>query len=254
MHLVSGTPKVLPGGTFEYTASRDAGGYVVDPDHPIKVGTNGVLIIRDLPYGRYEVTETSADDPMYVLEHAFVDVGEHNGNNGGKVNETGLFGGYNKGGTNVIGGAANGTGDYWNNRYDGNIRDKIKTNKIKLVKVDSETGKNIPLKGTKVFIRYKGNPDYTDEENQNATATAVPRSRASTTVSCRTQSRLILRARTIPLNLTKTARASFRMNCRMASTKFWNGCCRTATMWVSTAQMAWQRTITSAISQKDSLP
>ena len=166
VHLVSGTPKVLSGGTFEYTASRDVGGYVVDPDHPIKVGTNGVLIIRDLPYGRYEVTETSADDPMYVLEHAFVDVGEHNGNNGGKVNETGLFGGYNKGGTNVIGGVANGTGDYWNNRYDGNIRDKIKTNKIKLVKVDSETGKNIPLKGTKVFIRYKGNPDYTDEENQ----------------------------------------------------------------------------------------
>ena len=32
--------------------------------------------------------------------------------------------------------------------------------------MDSETGKNIPLKGTKVFIRYKGNPDYTDEENQ----------------------------------------------------------------------------------------
>ena len=166
IHLVSGTPKVLPGGTYEYTASRDSGGYVVDPDHPIQVGTNGVLIIKDLPFGRYEVTETSADDPMYVLEHGFVDVQEHNGNNGGRVNDTGLFGGYDKKGTNDIGAVSNGTGDYWNNRYDGNIRDKIKTNKIKVVKVDSETGKTVRMKGTKIFIRYKGNPDYTDEENR----------------------------------------------------------------------------------------
>ena len=166
IHLISGTPKVLPGGTYEYTASRDSGGYVVDPDHPIQVGTNGVLIIKDLPFGRYEVTETSADDPMYVLEHAFVDVQEHNGNNGGRVNDTGLFGGYDKKGTNDIGAVSNGTGDYWNNRYDGNIRDKIKTNKIKVVKVDSETGKTVRMKGTKIFIRYKGNPDYTDEENR----------------------------------------------------------------------------------------
>ncbi len=166
IHLVSGTPKVLPGGTYEYTVSRDSGGYVVGPDHPIKVGTNGVLIIKDLPFGRYEVTETAADDPMYVLEHAFVDVQEHNGNNGSRVNDTGLFGGYDKKGTNDIGAVSNGTGDYWNNRYDGNIRDKIKTNKIKVVKVDSETGKTVRMKGTKIFIRYKGNPDYTDEENR----------------------------------------------------------------------------------------
>ena len=166
IHLVSGTPKVLPGGTYEYTVSRDSGGYLVGPDHPIKVGTNGVLIIKDLPFGRYEVTETAADDPMYVLEHAFVDVQEHNGNNGSRVNDTGLFGGYDKKGTNDIGAVSNGTGDYWNNRYDGNIRDKIKTNKIKVVKVDSETGKTVRMKGTKIFIRYKGNPDYTDEENR----------------------------------------------------------------------------------------
>lgn len=166
IHLVSGTPKVLPSGTYEYTASRDSGGYVVDPDHPIRVGTNGVLIIKDLPFGRYEVTETAADDPMYVLEHAFVDVQEHNGNNGGRVNDTGLFGGYDKKGTNDIGTVSNGTGDYWNNRYDGNIRDKIKSNKVKVIKVDSETGKIVRMKGTKIFIRYKGNPDYTDEENQ----------------------------------------------------------------------------------------
>ena len=166
IHLVSGTPKVLPGGTYEYTVSRDSGGYVVGSDHPIKVGTNGVLIIKDLPFGRYEVTETAADDPMYVLEHAFVDVQEHNGNNGSRINDTGLFGGYDKKGTNDIGAVSNGTGDYWNNRYDGNIRDKIKTNKIKVVKVDSETGKTVRMKGTKIFIRYKGNPDYTDEENR----------------------------------------------------------------------------------------
>lgn len=166
LHLVSGTPKVLSGGTYEYTASRDEGGYVADEEHPIKVGTNGVFIIRDVPFGRYEITEVKADDPMYVLEHFFVDVEEHKGNNGERVKDTGLFGGYQKMGTNPIGNAANGTGDYFNNRYDANVRDKIKENKIKVVKVDSETGKTVRLKGTKIFIRYKGNPDYTDEENQ----------------------------------------------------------------------------------------
>ena len=58
--------------------------------------------------------------------------------------------------------------DFFNNRYQLNIRDKIKENVIKIVKVDSETGKQIPLKGTKIFIRYKGNPDLTDEENEKA--------------------------------------------------------------------------------------
>ena len=71
-------------------------------------------------------------------------------------------------GTNAIGASANGTGDFFNNRYQLNIRDKIKENVIKIVKVDSETGKQIPLKGTKIFIRYKGNPDLTDEENEKA--------------------------------------------------------------------------------------
>ena len=166
IHLVSGEPEVLTGGTYQYTASRDSGSYTADREHPISVGTNGTLIVKDLPYGRYEVIEVSADDPMYVLEHGFVDVGEHNGNNGQKVAESGLFSGYDKSGTNQIGSAANGTGDYWNNRYDANIRDKVKSNKIKVVKVDSETGKTVRLAGTKVFIRYKGNPDYSDEENQ----------------------------------------------------------------------------------------
>ena len=75
---------------------------------------------------------------------------------------------YGTNGTNAIGASANGTGDFFNNRYQLNIRDKIKENVIKIVKVDSETGKQIPLKGTKIFIRYKGNPDLTGEENEKA--------------------------------------------------------------------------------------
>ena len=83
---------------------------------------------------------------------------EHNGNNG-PVNGQGSFGGHDKTGISPSGGSASGSGDYWNNRYDVNIRDKIKENKVKIVKTDSETGKKIPfVEGTKIFIRYKGNP------------------------------------------------------------------------------------------------
>lgn len=166
IHLASGTPVVLSGGTHQYTVSRDAGAVVNDETNPMKVGTNGTLVVKDVPYGTYIVTEVSADDPKYVLEQFKVVVGEHNGNGGAPVNQTGLFAGYGTAGTNSIGSTALGTGDYYNNRYDVNLRDKIKSNVIKLEKVDSETGKPIPLAGTKVYIRYKGNPDYTDAENQ----------------------------------------------------------------------------------------
>ena len=176
VHLESAAPTVLEGGTHQYTVSRGPGiaNNTLNGGLGMKVGTNGQILIKDLPYGRYEVTEVQADNPKYVLEKFTVVVSEHNGESGanvmygskGAVPDEGTYSEYGKAGTNPIGAKSNGTGDYYNNRYDVNLRDKIKENVVKIEKVDSETGKRIPLAGTKVYIRYKGNPDYTDEENK----------------------------------------------------------------------------------------
>ena len=174
IHLKSMTPKKGTGGTNIYTVSREPG-IRNDENNPMTVGTNGQLMVTDLPYGEYIVTEVSADDPMYVLEQFTVVVAEHNGDGDsntriayeaqGSVPLTGKWTGYNKTGDNQ-GISVSGTGDFYNNLYQVNLRDKIKSNQIKLEKRDSETGKIVRLAGTKVFIRYKGNPDYTDEENR----------------------------------------------------------------------------------------
>ena len=178
VHLTSETPAVSLEGTHIFTASRGVGvpNNTLNGGLGMKVGTNGQILLRDLPYGTYELTEVKADDPKFVLERTIVVVSEHD--NGaakripygtqGSVPANGAYAGYAANGTNAIGASANGTGDFFNNRYQLNIRDKIKENVIKIVKVDSETGKQIPLKGTKIFIRYKGNPDLTDEENEKA--------------------------------------------------------------------------------------
>lgn len=178
VHLTSETPAVSLEGTHIFTASRGVGiaNNTLNGGLGMKVGTNGQILLRDLPYGTYELTEVKADDPKFVLERTIVVVSEHD--NGaakripygtqGSVPANGVYAGYGTNGTNAIGANANGTGDFFNNRYQLNIRDKIKENVIKIVKVDSETGKQIPLKGTKIFIRYKGNPDLTDEENEKA--------------------------------------------------------------------------------------
>lgn len=176
VNLESEAPTVLEGGTHQYTVSRGPGiaNSTLNGSLGMKVGTNGQILIKDLPYGRYEVTEVQADNPKYVLEKFTVVVSEHNGASGanvmygskGAVPDEGTYSGYSMAGTNPIGAKLNGTGDYYNNRYDVNLRDKIKENIVKIEKVDSETGKKIPLAGTKVYIRYKGNPDYTDEQNR----------------------------------------------------------------------------------------
>ena len=178
VHLTSETPAVSLEGTHIFTASRGVGvaNNTLNGGLGMKVGTNGQILLRDLPYGTYELTEVKADNPKFVLERTIVVVSEHD--NGaakripygtqGSVPANGAYAGYAANGTNAIGASANGTGDFFNNRYQLNIRDKIKENVIKIVKVDSETGKQIPLKGTKIFIRYKGNPDLTDEENEKA--------------------------------------------------------------------------------------
>ena len=173
VNLVSNTPTKGTGGTNIYRVSRSPG-LVNNEENPMKVGSNGQILLLDLPYGEYIVTETSADEPMYVREQFTVVVSEHNGDSTGvriahescgNVPLRGNWTGYAQSGTNQ-GVAVTGTGDLYNNLYQVNLRDKVKTNRIKLEKRDSETGKILRLEGTKVFIRYKGNPDYTDEENR----------------------------------------------------------------------------------------
>lgn len=78
VHLVSTTPTKLADGTNVYTVSRGPG-VVNNEDNPIKVGTNGALLVEDLPYGEYIVTEVGTDDPMYVPEQFIVVISEHNG-------------------------------------------------------------------------------------------------------------------------------------------------------------------------------
>ena len=175
--LVSMTPSKAAGGTNVYTVARDASGTTCSEQNPLVVGTNGQILVNDLPYGEYIVEEVGTDDPMYVAEEFTIVVSEHNGDGNsatrvlygqtGAVPSTGSWSGYTKSGTNDNGIAASGTGDFYNNLYQVNLRDKVKSNQIQIQKVDSETGKIVRLEGTKVFIRYKGNPDYTIEENKD---------------------------------------------------------------------------------------
>ncbi len=127
--------KALPDGTAVYRVTRDNGG-ASSEEEPMKIGTNGDLLILDIPYGSYTVEEASADDESYTLESFIVDIGEHN-----KA--------YDVSGTN-------------DDRYDYNIRNKKKTNVIKVVKTNAETGKTVFSNETKFYIRYKGNQLITD--------------------------------------------------------------------------------------------
>lgn len=132
----------LADGTAVYRATRDTGG--TDNDiSGMKIGSNGALMILDVPYGEYYMEETAPDDASFVPEKFTVVIGEH----GGEYSED----------------------DRYDNRYDYDIRDKKIENKIKIVKTDEETGKTVSLTGgTKFRIRYMGNrllSDITTSKN-----------------------------------------------------------------------------------------
>ena len=121
----------LADGTAVYRVVRDASGEdntVTD----MKIGTNGDLLVLDIPYGTYTMSEVSADDASYVLEHFQVEIGEHNKTY--DVTEKN------------------------DDRYDYNVRDKKITNVIKVIKTNAETGKQVRAAGTKFYIRYMGDP------------------------------------------------------------------------------------------------
>ena len=121
----------LADGTAVYRATRDTSGKDNSTEE-MKIGSNGSLLILDVPYGEYYMEETAADDTSYVREKFTVVIDEHSGTY--SVNEK------------------------YDNRYDYDIRDKKKENKIQIVKTDAETGKKVSVAaGTKFRIRYMGN-------------------------------------------------------------------------------------------------
>ena len=121
----------LADGTAVYRALRDNSGQD-NKTSEMTIGSNGCLMILDVPYGEYYMEETSPDDDSFVPEKFTVVIGEHSGD----YSEDGRY----------------------DNRYDYDIRDKKIENKIKIVKTDEETGKTVTLTGgTKFRIRYMGN-------------------------------------------------------------------------------------------------
>lgn len=131
--------KDLDDGTAVYRVTRDTSG-ADNATESMVIGTNGDMVIYDIPYGTYYMEETAPDDSSYVCEKFLVDIGEH-------------------------GGSYTPASDY-DNRYDYNVRDKKITNRIKICKTDAETGKGVDLPGTKFYIRYKGSPLNSKEENE----------------------------------------------------------------------------------------
>ena len=133
----------LVDGTSVYRCVRDTSG-ISNAGENLVIGTNGDMVIYDIPYGRYWVEEVVTDDASYVKEKFEVTIDEHGGT-------------YTPDKT-------------YDNRYDYNLRDKKKTNVIKVIKTDGETGKLVSAdeneRNAKFYIRYKGNPDNTDAQNR----------------------------------------------------------------------------------------
>ena len=121
----------LADGTAVYRATRDTSG-TDNAISEMKIGSNGSMLILDVPYGEYYMEETAADDASYVRENFTVVIDEHSGTYSAD--------------------------ERYDNRYDYDIRDKKKENKIQIVKTDAETGKKVTVAaGTKFRIRYMGN-------------------------------------------------------------------------------------------------
>lgn len=126
-------------GTAVYRVTREQSGADNSVEKMV-IGNNGDMVVYDIPYGTYWMEEVRADDLSFVREKFLIEIGEHDG-------------------------PYTPDNDY-DNRYDYNVRDKKITNRIKILKTDSETGKGVDLAGTKFNIRYKGSPLNTESQNQ----------------------------------------------------------------------------------------
>ncbi|MGF6376750.1 hypothetical protein M2140_001828 [Clostridiales Family XIII bacterium PM5-7] len=129
-----------------YKATRDDSGTPADENNPLVVNENGKIRITDLPYGTYIVKEIEADNNGYVLESFEVVVSKDNQTISKKVNNP------------------------------------PKTNKIKVVKTNSETGKTVRWDAdrTAFRIRYMGHSEYGDPEDVENYNKLLPNSSAYT--------------------------------------------------------------------------
>lgn len=118
-----------------YRVVRDSSGTPADSDNPLVVSPHGQIKVLDLPYGTYTVSEITADAYGYVLESFEVTVSE----DGQLISRE--------------------------------INNKAKSNRIKIIKTNSETGKTVRWDAdrTAFRIKYLGNPDLEyPEKAQNA--------------------------------------------------------------------------------------
>lgn len=122
----------LKGGTASYTVTKDSSG----SDEPMKIGKNGRLMLDGLPYGEYLVEEVSADTEEFVPEK-FTCV----------ISENSSYGKY----------GYSGEGKY-DDVYSYPVFNKLIENRVKISKVNGETGKRAISEGAKVRVRYMGNP------------------------------------------------------------------------------------------------
>ncbi|MGF6375708.1 hypothetical protein M2140_000757 [Clostridiales Family XIII bacterium PM5-7] len=111
-----------------YKVVKDSSGSLADEHHPLTVSKFGQINIVDLPFGSYRIDEVAADSEGYVLESFVVQVTEH----GQLISKS--------------------------------IENVPKTNQIKVVKVNAETGKTVRVKDTAFRIKYLGRPDVENPE------------------------------------------------------------------------------------------
>ncbi len=115
-----------------YRVVRNEEGICADEKNPLTVSRHGRINIVDLPYGTYEVSEIAADSPGYVLESFIIRVTDAN------------------------------------QEISVSAQNIPKRNKIKIAKVNSETGKTVRLEGAVFRLKYLGNPDSdSKEEDKN---------------------------------------------------------------------------------------
>lgn len=125
-----------------YVITNDGSGTLMDGSdeaHSFVTNEYGQLYIYNIPFGKYELKETQAENDGYVLETVYIDVQEQQA------------GGQGEG--KIVTSSTTTVGD---GMYTVLVTDDVKKNEIQVVKTDSETGKVVPMANTTFRIRYMG--------------------------------------------------------------------------------------------------
>lgn len=121
-----------------YRVVRDTSGTAANEENPLTVSEHGRINITNLPYGRYLVSEITADSNGYVLESHEIQITEDDAPEAD---------------SQIVSTDTN------------NVP---KVNKVRIIKINSETGKTVrtDADSTAFRIRYMGNPDSTDPKSE----------------------------------------------------------------------------------------